>query len=100
MTTNTIVCVDPVILPGGGGGGGGGGGFLVQLPENSSGNFFLIFFLSQLILQFYRGLSMVYFNFQRIQRGPTFSKGGLSFSRGGVQLFPGRGLNANLYRNP
>ena len=64
----------------------------------------LTFFSPQLILQFYSGLSMVYFkenyNFPRFQRGSNIFQGG------GVQHFPGervhfflgggRGLNANL----
>ena len=63
------------------------------------------FFSPQLILQFYSGLSMVYFkenyNFPRFQRGQTFFRGGgQTFSRGGggwSNFFQGS-LNANLYR--
>ena len=54
---------------------------------------FFVFFSPQLILQFYSGLSMVYFkenyNFTRFQKGSTFSRGvhhfsgGPTFSRGG-----------------
>ena len=100
MTTNTIACADPGILPGGGGGGGGGGGVQAQLPENSSGNFFYYYFSPQLILWFYRCLSMVYFNFQRGSNILQGGGGSIIFQGMGVQLFPGRGLNANLYRNP
>ena len=58
-----------------------------RLPENSSNNVF-VFFCPQL-LQFYSGLSMVYFkeiyNFTRFQGGggPTYSKGSNFFHGGG-----------------
>ena len=57
-----------------------------RLPENSSNNVF-VFFCPQL-LQFYSGLSMVYFkeiyNFTRFRGGgPTYSKGSNFFPGGG-----------------
>ena len=61
-----------------------------RLPENSSNNVF-VFFCPQL-LQFYSGLSMVYFkeiyNFTRFRGGgggggPTYSKGSNFFHGGG-----------------
>ena len=62
-----------------------------RLPENSSNNAF-VFFCPQL-LQFYSGLSMVYFkeiyNFTRFRgggeggEGPTYSKGSNFFHGGG-----------------
>ena len=74
-------------------------GVQALLPENSSDN---VFFRPQLILQFYSGLSMVYFkenyHFPRFQRGSNIFQGGPSFSRGGPTF--SRGLNAYLYRNP
>ena len=70
-----------------------------RLPENSSNNVF-VFFCPQL-LQFYSGLSMVYFkeiyNFTRFRGGgggPTYSKGSNFFHGGG-----GGGPNA-YSRNP
>ena len=71
-------CADPRILA-----------WVVQarLPENSSNNVF-VFFCPQL-LQFYSGLSMVYFkeiyNFTRFLGGggPTYSKGSNFFHGGG-----------------
>ena len=50
-----------------------------RLPENSSDNVFCLFFPQ--LLQFYSGLSMVYFkenyNFTRFRGGgPTYSRGG------------------------
>ena len=69
------------------------------VPENSSNNVF-VFFCPQL-LQFYSGLSMVYFkeiyNFTRFRGeggGPTYSKGSNFFHGGG-----GGGPNA-YSRNP
>ena len=67
--------------------GGGGGGVQARLPENSPAD--NVSFSPQLILQFYSGLSMVYFtencNFPRFQRGSNISR---------------MGLMAILYRNP
>ena len=75
-------CADPIIFA-----------RVVQarLPENSSNNVF-VFFCPQL-LQFYSGLSMVYFkeiyNFTRFRGGggggggPTYSKGSNFFHGGG-----------------
>ena len=60
-----------------------------RLPENSSNNVFVFFFCPQL-LQFYSGLSMVYFkeiyNYTRFRGGgggPTYSKGSNFFHGGG-----------------
>ena len=71
------------------GGGGGGGRVQARLPENSSCNVVSLVFSPQLILQFYSGLSMVYFkendHFPRFQREPNISRGGGSgdFFQGG-----------------
>ena len=72
--------------------------------------FFLFFFSPQLILQFYSGyqwfISKKTIIFKGFRGGPTFSRGGggpgpsFSGGGGGVQLFPGGGLYANLYRDP
>ena len=73
------------------------GGVQALLPEKSSDKyvFFFFFFSPQIILLFYSGLSMVYFeenyNFSRFRGGPTFSRGGgPSFSRGS-NFFQGGG---------
>ena len=89
-------CADPGIFV-------RGVGVQALLPENSFDN---VFCSPQLILQFYSGLSMVYFkenyNFHRFQRGSNIFQGvhlfpgGPTFSRGGG----GGVLNAVLYRNP
>ena len=50
---------------------------------------FFFSFSPQLILQFYCGLSMVYFKENYISDGVQHFSGGPTFSRGGVQLFPG-----------
>ena len=76
------------------------------LSEKGSDNVFFVvvfFFSPQLILQFYRGCSMVIskktITFQGFRVGPTFSRGG-----GGSNFFQGGGggggPNANFYRNP
>ena len=75
-----------------------------QLPENSSDNVFCPF--CPQLLQFYSGLSMVYFkenyNFTRFRGGggggPTYSRGG-----GGSNLFQGGGglgVQILISRNP
>ena len=61
-------------------------GVQARRPENSLDN---VFFSPQLILQFYiEGVQRFYYRenntFPRIQRGPTFSRGG-----GGSNFFPG-----------
>ena len=78
---------------------------MAGLPENSSDNVFFFFFFSPhlFVLQFYRGLSMVYFkenyNFPRFQRRSNILQGGgVTFSRG--SNFFQEGLNTYLYRNP
>ena len=72
-------------------GGGGGGGVQALLPENSSDNVFH-FFSPQLILQFYGGLSMVYFkenyNFQRLRSGSNIFQG-VHHLPGGSNFFQG-----------
>ena len=84
----------------------GGGGVQARRSENSLDNvfvllfYFLFLYSPQLILQLTEGAQWFYYRenytFQRIQRGPTFSRGGSNFfSRGG-----GGGPNANFYRNP
>ena len=54
-------------------------GVQTRLPGNSS-DVVVFCFSPQLILQFYSGLSKVYFkenyNLSRFQRGPTFFRGG------------------------
>ena len=61
-----------------------------RLPENSSDNVFCLF--CPQLLQFYSGLSMVYFkenyNFTRIRGGggPTYSRGGGGGRGLGVQM--------------
>ena len=78
--------------------GGGGGGVPGPTARNSSDNVFF-----QLILQFYNGLSMVYYkenyDFPRFQRGSNIFQGVEHFP-GGSNFFQGVGLNANIYRNP
>ena len=64
-----------------------GGQVQARLPENRSDNFC---FSPQLILQFYSGLSMVYFKenyFSQVQRGPTFPRGFNFFQGGGLNAF-------------
>ena len=76
------------------------GGIQAWRPENSLNN---AFFLSpQLILQFTEGVKWFYYRETILFQG---SRGGPTFTRGGVQLFPrggggGGGPNANFYRNP
>ena len=75
----------------------------VQAPrlENSLDSVVLFcfgIFSPQLILQFTEGVQWFYYRedypFPRIQRGPTFSRGG------GSNIFQGGGPNDNFYRNP
>ena len=87
-----LPCADPGIFV-------RGGGVQVRLTKKSSDNLFFFFFFSpQLILQksnaqFQINLSSIIFQ---------GSRGGPTFSRGGVQLFPGGGGVQLLipYRNP
>ena len=88
-------------------GGGGGSRPYCQKTDLTAFFFCFVFFGPQLILQFYSGLSIVYFkenhSFPRFQRGSNIFQGrggGLSFSRGGPTFSRGGGLNANLYRKP
>ena len=65
-------------------------GIQARLSENSSDNAFSSsFFSPQLILEFYCGLSMVYFN--ENYKFPRFQRGSIIFK--GVQHFPGGGFN-------
>ena len=68
-------------------------GVQAQLPVNSSDNV-LILFTPQLILQFYRGCSMVNSKKSIIFQG---FRGSTTFFRGPSFC---RGPNANFYRNP
>ena len=69
-----VSCADPGFSPGGGGGG--------------QKNTLITFFRHQFFLQFYRGVSMVYFKENYIVSG---SRGGPTFYRGGGPNFFGGG---------
>ena len=66
------------------------------MARKQAGQVFFFFFSPQLILQFTEGVQWFYYRenytFPRIQRDPTFFRGGFTFFQGG-------GPNANFYRN-
>ena len=67
-------CMDPGIFAG----GSRGGGVQVQLPDNSSDVFLCFFLVLNLFYSFTEGVQWLFKrkpNFQRFQRGPTFSRG-------------------------